>query len=200
MSARSRIALSVKWENLPYRAFWFWLFAFALVPVPVSGSWNEVDAILQEAYGEQAVRECRDLYKNLDLAQDQAAAVREGIAILVKAGYPSGCPKEYLKLVAELSRAGIHLNDLTNKIREGIAKKVSPKRLTAVITRRAEALLEARVITLKLVEEKVEFLDRQMAYSVIGDYLLRGVRPQEFMTDILEGQLSRYPALENLIR
>ena len=200
INARLWKMLTLIWVSPRCKAVLFLVIAAAFIPAPVSGSWREVDAIMQEAYGAQAVRECQDHYKGLDLADDQAAVVREGIAILVQAGYPSGCPKEYLKLVAQLSRAGIHLNDLTNKIREGVAKNVSPVRLTAVITRRAEALLEARVLTLKLAGEKVEFLDRQMTYTVIGDYLLRGVKPEELMAGVLNGDLGQYPALERLIR
>ncbi|MDF1526974.1 MAG: hypothetical protein P1S59_12000 [bacterium] len=163
------------------------------------GSWSQVDEILTEAYGAQTARECSDYYSTLNIPDDQVAAVRGSIARLVEAGYPSGCPWEYLKLAADLSKAGIDLDDLTNKIREGIAKKVSPERLTRVIDDRVKALLEARVFTLKLVENKIKFLDRQMAYSVIADYLLRGVSQQELMASILEGKLEKYPALDSVI-
>ena len=170
-----------------------------LLPAISFGSWSQVEEILTEAYGVQTARECSDYYDALNIADDQVAAVRDSIARLVEAGYPSGCPKEYLKLAADLSRAGIDLGDLTNKIREGIAKKVSPERLTRVIDDRVKALLEARVFTLKLVENDIKFLDRQMAYSVIADYLLRGVSQQELMTSILEGKLEKYPALDSVI-
>ena len=91
-SARSWRIHPEEWEILRNRVFRVMVVVFALVPVSVSGSWNEVNTILHEAYGEQAARECQELYQSLDLADDQVAAVREGIAILVEAGYPSGCP------------------------------------------------------------------------------------------------------------
>ena len=118
----------------------------------------------------------------------------------MEAGYPARCPREYLRLAAELSKAGIELEDLTNKIREGLAKKVSPERLNVVIGNRAEALKKARILTLKLVEEGTEFLDRQMTYTILADYMLRGVQAEELRVSVLEGDLSSYPALENLIR
>jgi hypothetical protein len=171
----------------------------SLFPVNASGSWSEIDEILSEAYGSQAARECRDYYSKLNIPDDQVVAVRDSLARLVEAGYPSGCPKEYLRLAADLSRAGIDLDDLTNKIREGIAKKVSPERLNKVIDDRAEALKEARVLTLKLVDQGVDFLDRQMTYRVIADYLLRGVGSGDLEAGVLKGELKKYPALENLI-
>jgi hypothetical protein len=170
-----------------------------LLPATSFGSWSQVEEILTEAYGAQTARECSDYYDALKIPDDKVAAVRDSIARLVEAGYPSGCPKEYLKLAADLSKAGIDLDDLTNKIREGIAKKVSPERLNRVIDDRVKALKEARVFTLELIENNIKFLDRQMAYRVIADYLLRGVSPQELMTSTLEGKLEKYPALDSVI-
>ena len=163
-------------------------------------SLNEINTILAEAYGEDVARECSDYYSGLEIPEDKAPLIRDAIERLVEAGYPSGCPMEYLKVAADLSRAGIDFGDLTNKIREGIAKKVEPARLIKVITQRAEALQEARVVVLNLEEAGVEFLDRQMAYSVIADYLLRGISRGPIVETVAQGDLSGYPALENLIR
>ena len=171
----------------------------SFVPTYAFSSWSEVDEILREAYGAQAARECQDFYSSLDIPADQVKSVREAVVRFVEAGYPAGCPREYLKLAAELSKAGIELNDLTNKIREGIAKKVSPERLTTVIGHRVKALKEARVLTLKLVEEGTDFPDRQMAYTVVADYLLRGVDSEEILSRVAEGKLEKFPALENVI-
>ena len=173
--------------------------SLSLFPAIASGSWSEVDEILKEAYGVQTARECRDYYSSLDIPDSQVATVRDAVERLVEAGYPSGCPMEYLRLAADLSQAGIDLDDLTNKIREGIAKKVSPERLNKVIDDRVEALKEARVLTLKLEQEGVNFLDRQMAYKVMADYLLRGIASEELEAGVLKGDLSKYPALENLL-
>ena len=116
------------------------------------------------------------------------------------AGDPSGCPREYLKVAAYLSRAGIELDDLTTKIKEGIAKKVEPQRLNKVIAQRGEALQEARVVVLNLEDGGVEFLNRQMTYSVIADYLLRGISSESIMEKVSQSDFSNYPALENLVR
>ena len=169
-----------------------------LLPAISFGSWSQVEEILTEAYGVQTARECSDYYDALNIPDD--LAVRDSIARLVEAGYPSGCPKEYLKLAADLSRAGIDLDDLTNKIREGIAKKVSPERLNRVIEDRVKALKEARVLTLELVENNIKFLDRQMAYRVIADYLLRGVSTEDLLASIQDGKFSKFPALESVLQ
>jgi hypothetical protein len=174
--------------------------ALFLLPAISFGSWSEVQEILTEAYGAQAARECSDFYDALNIPDEKVAAVRDSIARLVEAGYPSGCPKEYLKLAADLSQAGIDLDDLTNKIREGIAKKVSPERLNRVIDDRVKALLEARVLTLELIDKGVHFLDRQMAYRVLADYLLRGVSTADLLTSIQDGKFSKFPALESVLQ
>ena len=161
---------------------------------------GEIDEILREAYGSQVAQECRDYYGTLNIPDDQVAAVKDSIARLVEAGYPSGCPLEYLKVAADLSRAGIDLDDLTNKIREGIAKKVEPQRLNRVLAQRAEALKEGRVVVLELEGSGVDFLNKQMAYSVMADYLLRGISRDSIMEKVVQGDLGDYPALANLIR
>jgi hypothetical protein len=178
------------------------LIAFFLCLLPSRGypSVKEINTILTEAYGDEVARECSDYYSGLNIPEDRASSIRDAVERLVEAGYPSGCPIEYLKVAAGLSRAGIDFGDLTNKIREGIAKKVEPARLIRVIIQRAEALQEARVVVLNLEEADVEFLDRQMAYSVIADYLLRGISRGPIVEKVSQGDLSSYPALENLIR
>ncbi len=190
----------VSWYSPGCVAIGLMVAALSLFPANVYSSWNEIDGILTKAYGTQAARECRDYYSTLNIPDDQVAAVRDVIARLVEAEYPSGCPREYLSLAADLSKAGVDLDDLTNKIREGIAKKVEPQRLNKVIARRGEALQEARVVVLNLEAGGVEFLDRQMTYSVIADYLLRGISRDSIIEKISIGELSNYPALENLVR
>ena len=178
------------------------LLVLSLCLLPSKGycSWQEVDTILAEAYGEKVARECSDYYSGLNIPEGMVLSVREAIERLVEAGYPSGCPLEYLKVAADLSRAGIDLDDLTNKIREGIAKKVEPQRLNRVLAQRAEALKEGRVVVLELEGSGVDFLNKQMAYSVMADYLLRGISRDSIMEKVVQGDLGDYPALANLIR
>lgn len=190
----------VSWFSPDCIAIGLLVAALSLFPANAYSSWSEIDGILTEAYGTQTARECRDYYSSLNIPEDQVAAVRDSIARLVEAGYPSGCPREYLRLAADLSKAGIDLDDLTNKIREGIAKKVEPQRLNKVIALRGEALQEARVVVLNLEGSGVEFLDKQMTYRVIADYLLRGISMESIMEKVSQGDLSNYPALVNLVR
>jgi len=178
------------------------LLALSVCLYPAKGrcSWKEVDTMLAEAYGDKVARECADYYQGLEIPEDTVPSVGEAIARLVKAGYPAGCPVEYLKAAGDLSRAGIDVSDLTSKISEGIAKKVSPERLNRVLAQRAEALQEARVLVLSLEGSGVEFLDKQMAYRVMADYLLRGVGPDDLRSGLIEGDLKSFPALDNVLR
>jgi len=61
-------------------------------------------------------------------------------------------------------------------------------------------LKSARVVVLSLENEGVDFLDKQMSYRVLADYLARGVSPDELSTQVLKRDLGDYPALENVIR
>jgi len=172
----------------------------SLFPAAALGGWDRVDEVLREVYGEQEASQCRDYYSSLDISADEAELVSQALERLDGAGYPSATAGEYIRLLTELSRAGIHLEDLTNKVTEGVAKKVSPERLTVVMVHRVDALKEGRVLTLKLAGEGIRFLDQQMTYTVVADYLLRGVRSEDLMSSVAEGKLDKYPALENLIR
>ena len=173
---------------------------FSMIHVISMADWRTIDAILTEAFGSETARQCREYYGELEIPDEQAGTLQEAVKLIVEAGYPEGCPREYLKLAADLSKAGIGLGDLTNKIREGIAKQVDPARLIHVLKRRAEALKEGRVLTLQLEQESVRFLDRQMAYTVFADYLLRGVKGGELTAAVKDGRMEKYPALDNVIR
>lgn len=171
-----------------------------LFPAPASGNWDRVDEVLREVYGEPEAGQCRDYYRSLEISADKAESVGLAIERMEKAAYPPPTAREFIRLLTELSRAGIEPDDLTNKVMEGVAKKVSAERLEAVMVHRADALKEGRVLTLKLAGEGTQFLDRQMTYTVMADYLLRGVPPADLMESITGGDLERFPALENLIR
>jgi len=191
-------ALALSYKG--YLTLGFLVAALSLLPSSAFSGWDQVDEVLKEVYGEQEARACRDFYSSLDISADQAELVSQAIERLDKAGYPSATAGEYVRLLTELSRAGIHLDDLSNKVMEGVAKKVSPERLTAVMVHRVDALKEGRVLTLKLAGDGIRFLDRQMTYTVMADYLSRGVRSEDLVASVAEGKLDRYPALENLIR
>jgi len=117
-----------------------------------------------------------------------------------ESGFPAGTCLDYVNLVSGLVKADISLGDLTSKVREGIAKGASPERIAVVIRDRADWLKRARVIVLSLENEGVSFLDKQMAYRVIADYLTRGVSPDELTAQVMEKDLGNYPALENVLR
>ena len=168
-------------------------------PPEASAGWEEIDHILTQAYGAKAARECREYVRSLKIPEEHLDTLQESIGRLVEADYPKGCPREYLKLAAQLARAGISPADLTNKIREGIAKRVDADRLVHVLGKRAEALKEGQAVVLGLERENIRFLDRQMAYTVMADYLLRGVKSSDLTTSVIAGQMGKYPALRNVI-
>lgn len=171
-----------------------------LIPLAAAAATPKLDAVLADAYGTDAPAECRQYYQDLDLSDEDAATVEKSVKLLAEAGFPYPCPRDYLKTVAELSRAGIDLRDLSMKIQEAVAKQVAPERLVRVLQQRGAALKEARTVVLGLEDAGLGFLDRQMAYTVLADYLLRGVPAAELAEGIKRGDLDTYPAIGNVLR
>jgi hypothetical protein len=165
----------------------------------VTADWGEIEYILTEAYGARTARECREFIRSLDFPEDHLSLLRESVGRLVEAGYPEGCPREYIRMAARLAEAGIGPMDLTNKIREGIAKKVEADRLVHVLAQRADALVEGKDLVLELEKEDIRFFDRQMAYTVMADYLLRGVKGEDLALAATSGRMAKFPALRNVI-
>ena len=161
---------------------------------------NDVSQVVLKAYGRSVIDDAGPLIDDLVLSGSEFAHFSRTIEIFSQAGFSAGQCLDYLKLTSELQRAGISLQDLASKVREGVAKKVSPERISAVMEDRVRWLKSARVVVLSLENEGVAFLDKQMSYRVLADYLARGVAPEEISQRVLEGDLSDYPALGNVIR
>ncbi len=189
--------IHTKWGS----AVFVMVLAFFLFLVPsAQGSWSDIESVLMETYGPDIARECGDYYRTLNIKDNMDTEIIQAIRILADYKFPSTCPRDYLRMASELSLAGIELGDMTRKIQEAVAKKVSPERLIRVLEQRKEALKNSRVLVVALEEAGVDFLDRQMAYTVLADYLLRGVSKDSITEEVKQGNLKNYPALANLIR
>jgi hypothetical protein len=173
---------------------------FILTPTSLQAVAPDLKPVLSSVYGADAAAECSQYYSQLDLTRDEADIVEGAVKMLAEAGFPFPCPRDYLRMVTDLSRAGIELGDLSLKIQEAVAKKVEARRLIKVLDQRTRALQDARVVVLDLEGAGVDFIDKQMAYTVFADYLLRGVPASNITKEVREGNLDEYPALDNLIR
>lgn len=167
--------------------------------VALAGS-DSVGNFLREAYGPEVAFRSRGYLDGEDLSPEESAAVLEAVRLIAEAGYSGEYSLEYLRLAGDLSGEGITLGDLTNKIREGIAKGVDGSRLVHVLEKRSAALKEGRVLVLQLEKEGVNFLDRQMACRVFADYLLRGVKGGDLAASVRGGDLREFPALDRMMR
>ena len=189
--------IHTKWGS----AVFVMVLAFFLFLVPsAQGSWSDVESVLMETYGPDVARECGDYYRTLNIKDNMDKDIIQAIRILADSKFPPTCPRDYLRMASELSLAGIELGDMTRKIQEAVAKKVSPERLIRVLEQRKEALKNSRILVIELEESGVEFLSRQMAYTVFADYLLRGVSTDTMKEEVSQGKIENYPALGNLIR
>jgi hypothetical protein len=126
--------------------------------------------------------------------------LRRAFAAMTDAGYPPESFSLLLRLAADLSAAGISVDDLSSKVSEGLAKKVPPDRVMAVLAERADRLKDGRVLVLDLSSEGTAFLDQQMAFRVLADYLSRGVPSAELRRRILTRSFADFPSLENIIK
>lgn len=127
-------------------------------------------------------------------------SLRQAAAVMAESGYPAEAAPRLLQLARELAQAGIGVDDLASKVKEGVAKKVAPDRVMAVLSERAERLKDGRALVLDLSGEGTVFLDQQMAFRVIADYMARGISREELRKRILSRSLADFPALENVIR
>jgi hypothetical protein len=161
---------------------------------------GDIYPVLRDACSEAVADKAMAILGPVDLPDDELAYLNKTLEMFHESGFPPGTCLDYVNLVSGLEKADISLEDLTSKVREGIAKSASPERIAAVIRDRADWLKRARVVVLSLENEGVSFLDKQMAYRVMADYLTRGVSPEELTARVMEKDLDNYPALEHVIR
>ncbi len=173
---------------------------FLSLPSGLVAQADEVDSILRKVCNDSVADQVSALQGRVEIPEKEIGYFRETLVMLREAGYSDGLCVEFVGLASGLVRAGISLKDLASKVREGIAKGASTERVRAVIRDRTERLKSARVVVLSLENDGVSFLDKQMAYRVMADYLTRGVSAEEMSHRILDGRLSEYPALSNIIR
>lgn len=161
---------------------------------------TEVQAILAGAYGETLAAEAHGIIGSLELSDEEIVHFRETVELFRENSFSDRHCLDYVNLAYGLTKADISLEDLASKVREGVAKGARPERIMIVIDERVGWLKSARVVVLSLENEGVAFLDKQMSYRVLADYLARGVSPDELSAQVLKRELDDYPALENVIR
>lgn len=145
----------------------------------------------------------QEVSRSLALLPEEDAfrqAALQALSRMASAGFSPGDARAFLRLAEDLSRAGISLLDLGNKVQEGVAKGASPERIMVILEERASRLKGARTLVLGLESEGVVFLDRQMAYRVLADYLSRGIPGPDLAERVARRDLKDFPALDNVIR
>ncbi len=155
---------------------------------------------LQGSYSEEAMLKASDLYNSLDIGKEDQDGILDTVGWMASSNLSVDVILEYLNLVSELYDAGISIRDISLKAREGIAKGVSPERIIAVLNDRVQRLKDARVLVLTLENKGVEFLDKQMTYRILANYLSRGISSEEIMSKVYESDFGDYRALESVVR
>ncbi len=137
---------------------------------------------------------------SLSLPSPDKEGLREAVTSMEEAGFPGEALEKLVYLARDLASAGISTNDLVSKVREGMAKKVGYERVMAVLGERVSRLKEARILVLELIAEGIVFIDQQMAYQVVADYLSRGISSRDLRKLVLQRSLADFPALDNVLR
>jgi hypothetical protein len=136
----------------------------------------------------------------LSLPSPDKEALRDAAAWMEKAGFTGEALARFVEMARDLASAGISTSDLASKVREGVVKKVGHERVMTVLDERVSRLKEARVLVLELAAEGVVFIDQQMAYQVVADYLSRGVGSRILREMVLQRSLADFPGLDNVLR
>ncbi len=137
---------------------------------------------------------------DLALPAAERDGMRDTLALMGEAGFSPDTREALLDMARELTAAGISTVDLASKVREGVAKKVNGERVMAVLAERVSRLKEARALVLGLVSEGTVFLDQQMAFQIMADYLARGIPAQDLRRRVAKRSFEDFPALGNVVR
>ncbi len=155
---------------------------------------------LAGSYSEEAILKVSDLYNSLEIGKEDKESILDTVGWMASSDLSVDVVLKYLNLASDLYSAGISTRDISLKAREGIAKGVSQGRIIVVLKDRAQRLKDARVLALTLENEGIGFLDRQMTYRILADYLSRGIPSEEIMKKVTEGDFGDYQALESVVK
>ncbi len=169
----------------------------------VSSSPGDLDNIresMRDAYPEEIISRTESILSSSGSADGGQTDIIDTVEWMVSSKLTGSLIIEYLTLASDLSGAGISPADLSHKAREGIAKGVKPERIISVLKSRTDSLKDARVLALSLENEGVVFLDRQMTYRILADYLSRGIKNEEIISKATTRDFSQYQALESVVK
>ena len=160
---------------------------------------GSIGEVIGEVFAEETVDKASDIFNSLDIGKEDKQGILKTVEWMVSSDLKAEAVLEYLSQASVLSGAGISTKDISHKIREGIAKGISQERIIAVLKDRVQRLKDARVLALTLENEGVGFLDRQMSYRILADYLSRGIPSDKIMSKALKRDFEDYQALESVV-
>lgn len=155
---------------------------------------------LAGSYSEEGILKVSDLYNSLEIGKEDKEGILDTVGWMASSDLSVDVVLKYLSLASDLYSAGISTRDISLKAREGIAKGVSQGRIIVVLKDRAQRLKDARVLALTLENEGIGFLDRQMTYRILADYLSRGIPSEEIMKKVTRSDFGDYQALESVVK
>lgn len=174
---------------------------FAVGPAVSSpGDFTDIRDTMKGSYPEEIIAKAETLLVSVESVDKGAADIVDTVEWMASSNITGSLIIEYLSLVSDLSGAGISPTDLSSKAREGLAKGVKQERIISVLRSRAESLKAARVLALALEDEGVVFLDRQMTYRILANYLSRGIKSEEIISKTSARDFSQYQALESVVK
>lgn len=105
-----------------------------------------------------------------------------------QAGLTAGEIQRVLRLVAGAKLAGLPHQDLLNKLREGLAKGVSPDAIHAALERKAHSLRRGKGLVDTLLMEGWAAPDYAMAVQMVSDALEAGASSSDILCAVREGR------------
>ncbi len=107
------------------------------------------------------------------------------------AGFTREEVERVLHLVERAKLAGLPQGDLVNKLREGLAKGVSPEGIGRALERKAQTLKRAKSLVDTLVVDGWEARDYRIAVQLVADALDAGLSPAEVLRSVRQGHAAR---------
>ncbi len=177
----------------------------ALLCLMLAGAAHAVDPGLGRLHGPEGSLAGDEEVRQM-LRQAVSLGVREGdlsdvVAGCKELGFDVAGVRRVLSLLTKAKLAGLPAEELVNKFREGVAKKVSPEAIEKALEGRAQVLRRAKSLTDSLVAEGRAASDYQSAVKMVADALDAGASSADVLRAVREGRaLAGAPDLRAVFR
>jgi len=159
----------------------------AFLQTPAARAANAVGALGSVGGAEGVDDEVQHLSRQVVSLGVSEVEVSQLIRGCREVGFTGAEIQRVLRLVAGAKLGGLPHFNLLNKLREGLAKGVSPDAIQAALGKQAQSLRKAKGIVDSLIMEGWAAPDYPMAVQMVSDALEAGASPSEILCAVRDG-------------